>query len=99
MVSIMTHILFATDFSPSSAPAFQYAVEWADTVEAKLTMLHVLSHQPGLDIDVGIAQSYLDEQQNVAQDRELARQSLCSPLPQMNTKCVNLMSAFDPKRT
>lgn len=68
MVNMMTHILFATDFSPSSAPAFRYAVEWADIVEAKLTLLHVLSLQPGLDIDVGIAQKYLDEQRHVAQD-------------------------------
>ncbi len=68
MVNIVTHILFATDFSPCSAPAFRYAVEWANIVEAKFTVLHVLSLQPGLDIDAGIAQSYLDEQRNVAQD-------------------------------
>lgn len=68
MVNMVTHILFATDFSPSSAPAFRYAVEWADIVKAKLTVVHVVSLQPGLDIDVGIAQSYLDEQRNVAQN-------------------------------
>jgi nucleotide-binding universal stress UspA family protein len=68
MINIVTHILFATDFSPCSAPAFRYAVEWAKVFDAQLTIFHGLSLQPGLDIDAGIAQRYLDEQRNVAQD-------------------------------
>ena len=68
MINIVTHILFATDFSPSSTPAFRYAVEWAKIFDAQLTVFHGLSLQPGLDIDAGIAQRYLDEQRNVAQD-------------------------------
>jgi nucleotide-binding universal stress UspA family protein len=68
MINIVTHILFATDFSPCSAPAFRYAVEWAKVFNAQLTIFHGLSLQPGLDIDAGIAQRYLDEQRNVAQD-------------------------------
>jgi nucleotide-binding universal stress UspA family protein len=66
MVKIVTNILLATDFSPSSEPAFRYAVEWAKTFEAQLTLLHVHSLQPGLDIDSGIAQKFLDEQRKVA---------------------------------
>ena len=69
MVNIVTHILFATDFSPSSTPAFRYAVEWAKTFEASLTILHVVSLQPGLDIDAGIAQRFLDEQRKAAKDQ------------------------------
>ena len=69
MVNIVTHILFATDFSSSSEPAFRYAMEWAKVFEAQLTIIHVLSLQPGLDIDAGVAQRYLDEQRKVAQEQ------------------------------
>jgi nucleotide-binding universal stress UspA family protein len=68
MVRIVTHVLVPTDFSPSSLPAFRYAVEWAKVFEAELTLLHVHSLQPGLDIDAGIAQKYLDEQRKVARE-------------------------------
>jgi nucleotide-binding universal stress UspA family protein len=68
MVNFVTNILFATDFSPSSSPAFRYAVEWAKVFEAQLTLFHGLSLQPGLDIDAGIAQRYLDEQRKVAEE-------------------------------
>ncbi|WNM59973.1 universal stress protein [Candidatus Nitrospira allomarina] len=68
MVKIVTHILFPTDFSPSSTPAFRYAVEWAKVFEAQLTILHVHSLQPGLDIDAGVAQQFLDEQRKVARE-------------------------------
>ena len=68
MVKIVTHVLVPTDFSPSSAPAFRYAVEWAKVFDAQLTLLHVHSLPPGLDIDVGIAQRYLDEQRKVARE-------------------------------
>jgi len=68
MVKIVTHVLVPTDFSPSSVPAFRYAVEWAKVFEAELTLLHVHSLQPGLDIDAGIAQKFLDEQRKVARE-------------------------------
>jgi len=69
MVNIVNHILFATDFSSSSEPAFRYAMEWAKVFEAQLTIFHVLSLQPGLDIDAGVAQRYMDEQRKVAQEQ------------------------------
>ena len=69
MINIVTHILFATDFSPSSTPAYRYAVEWAKVFEAQLTLFHGLSLQPGLDIDASIAQQYLDEQRKVAEEK------------------------------
>jgi len=36
-------ILFCTDFSENSRPAFQYAVSFAQTFEAELTILHVIN--------------------------------------------------------
>jgi nucleotide-binding universal stress UspA family protein len=68
MVKIVTHVLLPTDFSPSSAPAFRYAVEWAKVFEAHLTLLHVHPLQPGLDIDAAVAQKFLDEQRKVARE-------------------------------
>ncbi len=68
MVPIVKHILFATDFSPCSAPAFRYAVDWAKVFNAQLTLFHGISLQPGVDIDASIAQRYLDEQRNVAEE-------------------------------
>lgn len=68
MVPIVKHILFATDFSPCSAPAFRYAIEWAKTFNAQLTLFHGISLQPGVDIDASIAQRYLDEQRKVAEE-------------------------------
>lgn len=36
-------ILFCTDFSENSRPAFQYALSFAQTFEAELTILHVIN--------------------------------------------------------
>ena len=36
-------ILFCTDFSENSRPAFQYAISFAQTFEAELTILHVIN--------------------------------------------------------
>ena len=68
MNNIVTHILFATDFSPCSTPAFRYAVEWAKVFNAHITVFHGIYLQTGFDIDAGIAQRYLDEQRNIAQE-------------------------------
>ena len=68
MNNFVKHILLATDFSPCSAPAFRYAVEWAKVFNAQLTLFHGISLQPGVDIDAGIAQRYLDEQRKVAEE-------------------------------
>ena len=68
MIPTVKHILFATDFSPCSEPAFRYAVDWAKVFNAQLTLFHGISLQPGVDIDASIAQRYLDEQRNVAEE-------------------------------
>lgn len=42
-MKVITHILFATDFSEASGDAFAYARELAQVLHAKLTVLHVVS--------------------------------------------------------
>ncbi len=79
MVKIVTQILFATDFSPCSTPAFRYAIEWAKVFKARLTLFHGLALQPGLDIDAGIAQRYLDEQRKVAEEHMQKLLTECRP--------------------
>lgn len=92
MINIVTHILFATDFSPSSIPAFRYAVEWAKVFDAQLTVFHGLSLQPGLDIDAGIAQRYLDEQRKVAQDH--LNQLLAEAHPQVPQTSIEMRAGL-----
>jgi universal stress protein A len=45
-----THILVPTDFSPEAQRALRYAIEEAMQHQAKLTLLHVLHHQPATDV-------------------------------------------------
>ncbi len=92
MVNMITRILFATDFSPSSAPAFRYAIEWAKTFDASLTILHVVSLQPGLDIDAGIAQRFLDEQRKTAQDQ--LQRLLEEAKPQVPNTSIELLGGL-----
>ncbi len=87
MVNIVTHILYATDFSPSAAPALRYAVEWAKVFEASLTILHVLPSQSGLDIDAVIAQPYFDEHRKVAREQlQRLLQEVSSDIPKTDTE-------------
>jgi nucleotide-binding universal stress UspA family protein len=44
------HILVPTDFSTAAHQALRYAVEEAMQHQAKLTLLHVLHHQPATDV-------------------------------------------------
>jgi nucleotide-binding universal stress UspA family protein len=43
---VYSHILVPTDFSPAARRALEYAVEEATLHQARLTLLHVLQHQP-----------------------------------------------------
>ena len=92
MINIVTNILFATDFSPASTPGFRYAVEWAKVFDAQLTVFHGLSLQPGLDIDAGIAQRYLDEQRNVAQEH--LNQLLAEAHQQVPRACIEMRAGL-----
>ncbi|MDH3504948.1 MAG: universal stress protein [Nitrospirota bacterium] len=92
MVKIVTHVLVPTDFSPSSAPAFRYAVEWAKVFEAQLTILHVHSLQPGLDIDAGVAQQFLDEQRKLA--REELEKLLAEARQQVPSASMELLAGL-----
>ena len=66
MIKFATNILFATDFSESSKPAFRYSVEWGNALDSALTLLNVQSLQPGLDIDAAVSQRFFDEQREAA---------------------------------
>jgi len=67
MEPIMTHILLATDFSDCAARARDYALHWAEQWKAKLTVLHVLEFQPGMDPDMPVNRQYLDYEQREAE--------------------------------
>jgi universal stress protein A len=45
-----THILVPTDFSATAQWALRYAVEEAVQHQAKLTLLHILHHQPTTEV-------------------------------------------------
>jgi nucleotide-binding universal stress UspA family protein len=47
---LYTHILVPTDFSPEAQRALHYASEEATQHQAKLTLLHVLHHQPATEV-------------------------------------------------
>jgi len=66
MIKFATNILFATDFSESSKPAFRYSIEWGKALDSALTLLNIQSLQPGLDIDASVAQRFFDEQREAA---------------------------------
>jgi nucleotide-binding universal stress UspA family protein len=47
---LYTHILIAIDFSAPAQRALHYAIEEARQHRAKLTLLHVLHHQPATEV-------------------------------------------------
>jgi nucleotide-binding universal stress UspA family protein len=47
---LYTHILVPTDFSAEAAHALHYAIEEASQHQAKLTLLHILQHQPATEV-------------------------------------------------
>ena len=47
---LYTHILVPTDFSPAANRALVYAFEEATQHQAKLTLLHVIPHQPATEV-------------------------------------------------
>lgn len=63
--SLITRILFATDFSPCSDEALRYALHWGKVCEAQVDCISVLPIHQHLDMDGAILQMYLDEQRNI----------------------------------
>jgi nucleotide-binding universal stress UspA family protein len=47
---LYSHILVPTDFSDEAKRALYYAIEEAKQYQAKLSLLHVLHHQPNADV-------------------------------------------------
>ena len=63
MKQLIHRIFFATDFSPSSAHTFRIALEWADTCDAALDIVHVTGVLPTVDLDSEVANIYIREQE------------------------------------
>lgn len=66
MRPVITHVLLATDFSRCADQAQDAAFFLAGEWKAKLTVLHVLEFQPGMDPDLPVNRQYLDAQQREA---------------------------------
>lgn len=66
MKPVITHVLLATDFSDCAGLAQEAAFFLAEEWKAKLTALHVLEFQPGMDPDLPVNRQYLDYQEREA---------------------------------
>ncbi len=66
MKRMIHHIVFATDFSECSMPAFQTALTWANTYEATLDIVHVMGIMQEIELGSAVATLYLKEQQEQA---------------------------------
>jgi len=49
------HVLVPTDFSASAEQALDYAIRLAYTLQARLTVLHVIQPVPMAGVDMGMA--------------------------------------------
>lgn len=66
MANRTERILFATDFSDCSNVAFRHATMWAQACDAHLDIVHVVEIHPGLDVEMGAAKIYIEEQGKTA---------------------------------
>ena len=62
MKKLIHRILFPTDFSPSSARTFHFALRWAETCSAALDIVHVMAILPEVELDSAVANMYIKEQ-------------------------------------
>ena len=63
MKKLIHRILFATDFSPSSARTFQIALTWAEACDAVLDIVHVMAILHEVELDSAVANMYIKEQE------------------------------------
>jgi nucleotide-binding universal stress UspA family protein len=82
----ISNILLATDFSPSSAGALQYACTMAENYGAKLFVLHVLAPEPRIPVPMDMPPE-LDTTRTTAEESltrmlnsETLQQVVCEPL-------------------
>jgi nucleotide-binding universal stress UspA family protein len=66
---LISRILFATDFSPCSEEALQYALHWGKVCEAQIDCISVLPIHHHLDMEGTVLQLYLDEQRKIIHPR------------------------------
>lgn len=67
MGRVINHILLATDFSDHAGRARDYAYFLATEWKTRLTVLHVLEFQPGMDPDMPVNRMYLDYERQQAE--------------------------------
>ena len=65
------HVLVPTDFSAPAEQALDHAIRLARTLNARLTVLHVIQPVPMAGVDMGVAlpETYLQEVEEAAQSR------------------------------
>jgi nucleotide-binding universal stress UspA family protein len=77
-MSLVTHLLCPTDFSPASARAFDYAVSLAREFRARLLLLHVVAPLawpvPGLATMTGFPDLRREIEQQVARELQQLRE-------------------------
>jgi nucleotide-binding universal stress UspA family protein len=73
-------ILYATDLSPNSAHAFQYATEFAEQNKAELVILHVLEMMPKH------ARAYFETFMDRKKENELSRQKIAETIEKISNR-------------
>src|SRR5205823_3128005 len=65
----ISHVLVPTDFSVFAEQALDYAIRLARTLNARLTLLHVMQPVPMAGVDMGVAlpETYLQEVEEAVQ--------------------------------
>jgi len=69
MKTLIRRILLATDFSPSSAQSFHIALTWAETCDAVLDIVHVMTILNEVDLDSAVANMYIKEREKHSQSK------------------------------
>ena len=69
MTKFINRVLFATDYSPGSLQAFRYSLEWSESCQADLDIIHVMGVLPGLEIKSAVANRYIAEQEKQARSK------------------------------
>ena len=86
MTSLISRILFATDFSPCSEEALNYALHWGKVCEAQVDCISVLPIHHHLDMEGAILKIYLDEQRKIIHPK---LEDLSKYIQNVNGSCVS----------
>ncbi len=96
MSSLITRILFATDFSSCSEEALHYALLWGKVCKAQVECISVLPIHHHLDVEGAILQMYIDEQRKIIRPK---LQALADYIEEISGSCVSHEQAGIPHAT